>query len=132
MPEHTEPPICADCRLPLVKTMCDRCGGSHIAHDGQSCPDCDEYGRHLATCPHQAYVNAYEERDEPGGPEEGGWTFTVGDPIAAVPVRTGPEAATETERLHKMLGPDGFHWRLVVRVERHFPQPYPRERPRYE
>lgn len=45
-------------------------------------------GRKINICRyyHQPYVNAYEESRAYGGPEEGGWYYTEGRPIASIPV----------------------------------------------
>ena len=38
----------------------------------------------------RVYVNAYEVTREYGGPEEGGWYYDAGEPMASVPVSFPP------------------------------------------
>ena len=37
------------------------------------------------------YINAYEVTRHYGGPEEGGWWYNSGEPVASVPVIIGPK-----------------------------------------
>jgi hypothetical protein len=100
------------------------------------------------------YVNAYEVTLGYGGPEEGGWYYDVGDPLASVPipdaknkdgrVEQNDEQAIETiKQLTTLLGPDFDHrpakhsvspdaGDLVFKVEDRVAQPFPESTPRYE
>ena len=90
------------------------------------------------------YVNAYETYDAYGGPEEGGWWYTVGTPTGE---SFGPfddiETAWEQEYVlrdwadgknegrwprHSSNGGDWF----ALYVEDHPPKAFPEEYPRYE
>ena len=89
------------------------------------------------------FVNAYLVHRCYGGPEEGGWWYDAGEPLASVPVERGDEAAIESWRatlLSKFAdranprgrgsvigGPD-----LEVYVEDHTAAYFPAERPYYE
>ena len=39
------------------------------------------------------YVNVYSMTRHYGGPEEGGWWYNAGEPLASVPVEVGPPPA---------------------------------------
>lgn len=89
------------------------------------------------------FVNAYLVDRLYGGPEEGGWWYDSGEPLAAVPVDRSDEAAIESWRakLTTMFsdragsrgrgsvigGPD-----LEVYIEDHVAAYFPAERPYYE
>lgn len=89
------------------------------------------------------FVNAYLVDRLYGGPEEGGWWYDSGAPLASVPVDRGDEAAIEMWRakLTTMFsdragsrsrssvigGPD-----IEVYVEDHTAAYFPAERPYYE
>jgi hypothetical protein len=49
------------------------------------------------------YVNAYAVTQLYGGPEEGGWWYDYGDPLASVPVQTREEAIRVLKRLRAVL-----------------------------
>lgn len=95
------------------------------------------------------YVNAYSVGRCYGGPEEGGWWFDAGTPLASVPVSAdGPEEKIEAEieavkadlsaRLgwplepaqgrYSAIGEDDFE----IYIEEAFASPFPAERPHYE
>lgn len=87
----------------------------------------------------RVFVNAYEVTRHYGGPEEGGWWYDVGEPLASVPVRT-PKDAIRTR--HKLLKEFDEHNQgnissvlggslLCVCYERNTAQLWPEERPRY-
>lgn len=89
------------------------------------------------------YVNAYLVDRLYGGPEEGGWWYDAGEPLASVPVDRDDEAAIESWRAKLTAtfadragargrgsvlgGPD-----LEVYIEDHTAAYFPTERPYYE
>jgi len=86
------------------------------------------------------YVNAYVVTRHYGGPEEGGWWFNAGEPVASVPVEEGHDAEPIRESLrgkfadlnrgniYSVLGGE----EVQVFIEDHFAEHFPRERPHYE
>jgi hypothetical protein len=52
------------------------------------------------------YLNAYEVTLGYGGPEEGGWWYDIGTPLASVPVRTAADEDAARASLHQMLDPE--------------------------
>lgn len=97
------------------------------------------------------YVNAYSVTRHYGGPEEGGWWYDAGEPLASVPVRVprfGKDCRDEDPVLkaryelgqllepqfrgnrdrHSVIGDAN----LVIAVEDSFAQPYPKQTPHYE
>lgn len=89
------------------------------------------------------YVNAYSVGRYYGGPEEGGWYYDAGTPIASVPV--GDDASDEQIAAVKaeltsahgwesrnsrssVLGGDDFK----IYVEEHPAEDFPKTRPYYE
>lgn len=81
---------------------------------------------------HQPYVNAYEESRAYGGPEEGGWYYTEGRPIASIPVFS----KKDEEHVKKMI--KGLRYRcrgntknFKVRTGCGEAHHYPIEKPRY-
>lgn len=88
------------------------------------------------------YLNAYNLNRFYGGPEEGGWWYDAGEPVASVPIREeDPVAAIEWEKylrdkigwtsetdLHSVMGHDEFD----IRPEDQFAAPFPTETPRYQ
>ena len=89
-----------------------------------------------------SYLNAYNVNRLYGGPEEGGWWFDAGDPVASVPLRE-EDAVTQMEwegylkekvawsskyDRGSVLGHDDFE----IRHEDQFAAPFPTETPRYE
>lgn len=87
------------------------------------------------------YVNAYELTLAYGGPEEGGWWYDIGEPLASVPVSGMEEAVAAYTALHGRFAEayaDGDRHsvanrpELRLRVEQSFAASFPAERPRYE
>ena len=103
------------------------------------------------------FVNAYEVDQLFGGPEEGGWWYDAGTPLASVRVRTEAGIERVKARLRAQLGPqygllpDGTpdpDWNngrpkrrrtsaagepdLEVYVEEHPARDFPEVRPHYE
>jgi hypothetical protein len=85
------------------------------------------------------YVNVYELDRHYGGPEEGGWWYDSGDPVAAIPFRTREEADNEAVELRPSwedkgerysMAPQSTDYRVVV--EDHFPVAWPEHKPHYE
>ena len=104
----------------------------------------DEYnpdGYLRCSCPchwEQYYVNVYDVTRAYGGPEEGGWWYDTGEPIASWPYKSYEEAKTfanaarmdypYTKARYSMLDRENDY---DVRVESHYGQPFPEETPRY-
>lgn len=87
------------------------------------------------------YVNAYEVERCYGGPEEGGWYFNAGYPIASVPVlkkRAGEVIDLLEESLGSQYEDNGSIYSVVggpelnIYVEDHKAEPWPKRRPHYE
>ncbi len=93
--------------------------------------------------PEVAYMNAYVTNRLYGGPEEGGWWYDTGKPIAAIPFMKKWGVGVENKwndylvltagweskfKLGSVLGRDNFR----VGYEDQFPSDYPKERPHYE
>lgn len=91
------------------------------------------------------FVNAYSVCRCYGGPEEGGWWYDSGRPLASVPVIEDDETVIEMEKKritelmgwpvgptrqgrYSVIGGDDFE----ICVEDEPGQPYPAERPHYE
>ena len=95
--------------------------------------------------PHFWYVNLYSVGRNFGGPEEGGWWYDEGEPIASIPVHSEEDRKRVCNELHtayvlpELEGKrhDRYSWHLggedlVLCVEDHFAAHYPTERPHYE
>lgn len=89
------------------------------------------------------YVNAYEVTLGCGGPEEGGWWFDCGEPLASIPCETAEqiEAAkaqinaiffVEYDRRPPRSSVSGAAADLFVMVEDKLAEYWPQERPHYE
>jgi hypothetical protein len=88
------------------------------------------------------YVNAYEVSRHFGGPEEGGWYYDVGEPMASIPCMTEDEVERASIQIYENLGPtyQGRRTRfsvigeenLKVVFESHPAEPWPKETPHYE
>lgn len=91
------------------------------------------------------YVNAYSVSRHYGGPEEGGWWYDAGTPLASVPMKadaTDEEIEKEKARLTELLGwprePSQGRYSVnggddfEVWVEDHPAEHFPKERPHYE
>lgn len=88
------------------------------------------------------YLNAYNVNRFYGGPQEGGWWFDAGEPVASVPLREEDPAATVewgaylSEKVgwtsqydrYSVLGHDEFE----IRPDDYFARPFPEETPRYQ
>lgn len=84
------------------------------------------------------FVNVYRVGQGYGGPEEGGWWFTCGEPEASVPCYSREQAEEVREQLreqfpdtHKrysVLGGDDYE----VSIEDHPAKAFPEEMPYYE
>lgn len=100
---------------------------------------------HHGCAPSHVLRCAWEAWDEPGGPEEGGWSYEAGLLLAAVPVAlsaTSPGGSVEL--CDEVLAPvdalleraftfDGRRQRLALTFELAMPAPsYPESKPRYE
>lgn len=88
------------------------------------------------------YVNAYEQDRAYGGPEEGGWWFDWGTPLASIPVHNLEEAKQAYDLLYDRLSEEYDDGRdihsvlhsgsLAIRTEIDVAEMYPEETPRYE
>jgi hypothetical protein len=88
--------------------------------------------------PGKRYVNVYEVSRHYGGPEEGGWWYDAGEPIASIPCDTQAEADKVkqayrdrypgTTNRYSVLGGTDY----VVTIEDEFATAWPTERPHYE
>lgn len=84
------------------------------------------------------WVNVYSIHRCFGGPEEGGWWYDTGDPVASIPVKGLSRAehlakawrkqCPKTNKRYSVLG--GEDW--DVKVETNFAAPWPATRPHYE
>lgn len=88
------------------------------------------------------FVNAYSVERCYGGPEEGGWWYDAGEPIASIPIRGSddPESAKGALRAmfgwprersqgrYSVLGGADFE----IYVEDGPPEAFPKQRPHYE
>lgn len=92
------------------------------------------------------YINVYRLTDEYGGPEEGGWWYTAGEPEVSLRVEFGDRTSIE-DVVGGLLSvfPDNGNRRstvyevvadkptdYLVVVEDHAAREFPEERPRYE
>lgn len=83
--------------------------------------------------PQFKYVNAYVTEQMYGGPEEGGWYYQAGTPIASVPVPyDAPESVTDPiiKSLMDLFGPERRD--VSVWVGKEFAEYYPKQKPHYE
>ena len=86
------------------------------------------------------FVNVYEVTRHYGGPEEGGWWYNRGTPLASVPVLPGQDIATVEAALTAAYADQAqgsiYSMRggceISIMVEDHFAAPWPAERPHYE
>jgi hypothetical protein len=94
------------------------------------------------THPKVEYISAYVENRLYGGPEEGGWWYDAGFPVAGIPYLK--EWAATGDRMRKYLQDSiGYHTKyplgsvlghdvLSITGDDHFPTEYPQETPHYE
>lgn len=88
------------------------------------------------------YVNAHEVTRHYGGPEEGGWYYDAGTPLAAVPVKTAVEEAAALKTLKEIFAPmyEGRRGRysvigeedLEITIDDHVARAWPTVTPHYE
>ncbi len=78
------------------------------------------------------YVNVYETDRAYGGPEEGGWYYTVGYPITSIQCATDAELEEARAWCVKRFKTPTSAPDLKIRIENHFAAEYPTERPHYE
>lgn len=110
----------------------------------------DEADDEIQGPPRVVYVNAYAVSQLYGGPEEGGWWYDAGTPLASIPVIVPDDwvgnqdhddinAAKEQLKAaigwvskhpgrYSVIGGDDFE----IYVENEMAQPFPSERPHYE
>jgi hypothetical protein len=88
----------------------------------------------------QRFANAYAVTRQFGGPEEGGWWYDEGTPLASVPVFSKEQEEETKKCLEERLKPmnqgdirsvtGGV--KVKVYFEDRFPRKYPRKRPVYQ
>ena len=84
------------------------------------------------------YVNVYSITREYGGPEEGGWYYTAGEPIASVRATAGTaESVAKSMRRKYVPTKQPKHWgrivgRVQIHIEDHPAKAFPTHRPHYE
>lgn len=105
--------------------------GEYTRHKNEKCACLCHWG--------QYYVNVYEIDRGYGGPEEGGWWYDCGTPVATVPFDTLREAEAFADVMEKRFPHDHSSNSVIysggdysVRIERGFAKPYPSRTPRYE
>lgn len=91
------------------------------------------------TSKQKLHVNVYEVDRCYGGPEEGGWYYDCGEPVASRVVKRGRQAQRVQKQLEREYCPPGgkrhrsyMRCAYRVRVERGSGAPFPRRRPYYE
>lgn len=92
--------------------------------------------------PSLRYVNAYAVSRNYGGPEEGGWYYDSGEPLASIPVNNDAEEEAAKVKLVKLFGPKYEKQRsrysaaggddLEIYIEDACASHWPTERPHYE
>ena len=90
--------------------------------------------------PAPRFINAYSVTRHYGGPEEGGWYYNRGEPLASIPVDTDEEADAARAKLEARYSGEArgniYSVRggveLDVLEEEHFATAYPTRRPHYE
>lgn len=87
----------------------------------------------------ERYVNVFEVEQVYGGPEEGGWWYSVGTPIEAIHCATPEEAEAVMDYLrdkYKEIRDNEVRYsygtEYSVRWDTDFPKPFPESRPHYE
>lgn len=119
-------------------TDCHECGGYHVVSNEpgyQMCADCG----FKQMIPTLWYVNAYRVTLGYGGPEEGGWWYSIHEPVASVPVTSYEQEQAVTKLLKRQfpnpdnkssVAPDAHD--ILVVVEEKVAEYSPQERPQYE
>lgn len=121
-------------------TRCNHCRSYNVADHRedpkvQVCLDCNDYQYKVSLW----YVNAYRVTLGYGGPEEGGWWYSIHEPIASIPVQSVGEQELAEAHLHVMFPNPGNKSSVaadahdvIVCVEEGVAEESPKERPRYE
>lgn len=85
------------------------------------------------------YVNVYEIDRSWGGPEDGGWWYDSGEPVASIPFDTLREAEAFRDAMNKKFPHSGSSSSVAysggdyaVFIEHKFARPYPERKPHYE
>lgn len=84
------------------------------------------------------WVNAYEVFRQYGGPEEGGWWFDSGEPVASKRFNREETARVYADQLRKQFPRTDKRYSVLggedyqVCIEPHPARSYPTERPHYE
>lgn len=109
-----------------------------LSWDGWPYANRDEHGQIINWARRtNKYMNVYITEQMYGGPEEGGWYYTVGDPLASVPVAmdaTQEELDDLEKHIRRTMDLPEADERsdYQVCIELDFAQPFPKERPHYE
>jgi len=107
------------------------------------CTEVDELGFKERHVPDQRplYVNVYLIDRCYGGPEEGGWWFDRGFPVASIPFESDDRAGADkcAEQMRDRFPTTRERYSMApryddhdVRIEREFAADFPVDRPRYE
>ena len=85
------------------------------------------------------YVNAYAVSRHYGGPQEGGWWYNAGEPLASVPLSDRTRIRAEVARLEELFADQ--QWgniysvnggvELRIAIEDQMAEVWPEERPYY-
>lgn len=88
------------------------------------------------------WVNAYAVSRNYGGPEEGGWWYDSGEPLASVPIDCDDDPEPVKARLKELIGwdkhPSQGRYSVIggadfeIYVEDKMAQPFPERTPHYE
>lgn len=81
------------------------------------------------------YLNVYETDRAYGGPEEGGWYYTVGMPLASMPVpidMVWDECSALLEKMRALVAPHHQDAYVSLDIEMKYAEPFPQNKPHYE
>jgi hypothetical protein len=117
---------------------CNYCGSYQVTDLDGSVQECRACGE-TQPMPTVWYVNAYRVTLAYGGPEEGGWWYSIYEPLASMPCHTEADERHYRDMLENMFpNPDnkssvapGAH-DIIVCVEEGVAEASPTERPFYE
>jgi len=127
---------------------CEDCGSSSCEAETTWCPSCGlDYHADRLRCPRcgvtpgkYTHVNVYAVTRHYGGPEEGGWWYNAGEPVASIALTEDDDAdqvAAAVERKYIDLSEGDIYLvlggvQIEVHKQYHFAKPWPETRPHYE